>query len=424
MSTLLLFLPPRSRLRAQGRPTSASDAPSTGELGREYDFVLTGDGKHISQQGRSPAAELPHADLVIAIPAESDMSWQRVPLPRAGRQMRPALAGMLEEALLDDPESLHFAVEPDAVGGETASVAITSRAGLALQLQHLEANQVFVDRVTPLSWPDNPPRGHFFQTGLESSPVGLRWSHPEGVTSLSLEGGLTRQLFPADLVQTAQWTAEPAVAAQAEHWLGSPVTVLTPELRALAVIDCPWDLRQFELAQRTRGPRALRNVYRDFMRPAWRPVRWGLAGLVVVQLLGMNVLAWQESHQLKQRRAALETTLTTAYPQVRAIRDAPIQMRRETDLLRASAGHAGDQDLETLLSAAAAAWPAARGPVDALSFETGKLVLSGAGWSDDQIQQFRSQLRSEGWQLDSSEGHLTVRRASRQPARTVAGTGA
>jgi len=413
MSTLLLFLPARSRLQAQGRATSSLDGIGSGTSAREYDYLLSKDGIGIQAQGSRVAAKLPHAEQVIAIAAESDLSWQRVTLPRAGRQMRSALAGMLEDSLLEDPEGLHFAIEPEAVGGDTAWVAVTSRAWLQQHLSDLESAQVFVDRIAPLSWPDAQPRGHFFETGVEASPVGLHWSHPEGVTSLPINGSLTRQLFPAALVQHSRWSAAPAVAAQAERWLGTSVQVLTPNQRALGLMDGSWNLRQFELAPRTRGLRALKNFLRGLMRRNWRPVRWALAGLVAVHLLGLNLLAWQQSQQVKARRALLDSTLTQAFPQVRVIRDAPIQMQRETDLLRASAGRASEQDLEVLLTAAAAAWPAERGPVDSLSFEPGRLQLPANGWTEAQIQQFGQQLRSEGWQLETREGRLTISRAAR-----------
>lgn len=420
MSTLLLFLPPRSRLHAQGRPAPTVDGLGRatglgrgGEAAADIDYVLTADGRELSAQGSLPAAQLPHADLVIAIPAESDVAWQRVTLPRAGRQMRSALAGLLEDSLLDDAESLHFAIEAEAQGGDSAWVAVCSRAWLQAQLAALEAAQIVVDRVCPLSWPGSPPRGYFYSTGQEFSPVALRWSHPEGVSNLPLEGSLTRQLFPAPLVQSSQWHAAPEVAAAAEHWLGTAVTPLSRAQRALSVIDCPWNLRQFELAPRTRGILALRQLSRGLMRRQWRPVRIGLAGLVAVQLLGMNLAAWQQNAQLKARRTAITQTLTQTFPHVRAVLDAPTQMQREIDGLRASAGRSGDKDLETLLAAAATAWPQDRGPADSLSFEAGRLQLSSAGWSEAQIQQFRSQLRSEGWQLESSEGQLTL---SRLPA--------
>jgi general secretion pathway protein L len=99
---------------------------------------------------------------------------------------------------------------------------------------------------------------------------------------------------------------------------------------------------------------------------------------------------------------------------VRAILDAPVQMQKQLDLLRASAGSVGEQDLEALLAAAAMAWPADRPPTEALAFEPGRLTVSAQGWAPNQIDNFRTQLRSEGWQLDASEGKLTISRAAAQ----------
>lgn len=409
MSTLLLFLPPRSRLRAPGR--AVAESPS-----REYDYALTADGRQITSEGRATPSSLPAADSVIAVVAETDISWRRVELPRAGRQMRAALAGKLEESLLDEPDALHFALEPDALGGDTAWVAITSRPWLSEHLAQLEAAQVFIDRVAPLAWPDDLARGHFFEANGDKAGGGiaLRWSHVDGVATLPLEGGLARQFFPPGLVHAAQWTATPPVATAAERWLGTTVTVQTPAQRALAVIENAWDLRQFDLAPRARGVRALRLVTREFMRKPWRPVRIGLAGLALVQLLGLNLWAWHQKREIAARRDAVTTTLTTAFPQVRAILDAPVQMQKQLDLLRVSAGSIGEQDLEALLGAAATAWPGDRPPTDALAFEPGRLTLSAQGWSPTQIDNFRNQLRSEGWQLDASEGKLTISRASPQ----------
>lgn len=412
MSTLLLFLPPRMRLRALGQAAPEPAAPA-----REYDWALTDDGRQIDREGRSAATALPSADSVIAVVAESDISWRRVELPRAGRQMRAALAGKLEESLLDDPEALHFAIEPDAVGGDTAWVAATSRAWLADQLAQLDAAHVFVDRVAPLAWPDELPRGHFFEANGAADNVALRWSHADGVTTLPLQGGLARQFFPPGLVHAAQWTATPGVATTAERWLGTTVSVQTPAQRAAAVIDSAWDLRQFDLAPRARGVRALRLVTRNLMRKPWQPVRWGLGALIVVQLLGLNLWAWRQHREVTARREAVTATLTGAFPQVRAVLDAPVQMRKQLDLLRVAAGSLGEQDFEALLGAAATAWPADRPPADALAFEPGRLTLPAQGWSAGQIDNFRTQLQSAGWQLDASEGKLAVSRAATQGRR-------
>lgn len=415
MSTLLLFLPPRTRLRALGRAAPATADAARPGAPREYDWALTPDGRQISSEGRSAATALPAADSVVAVVAECDISWRCIDLPRAGRQMRAALAGKLEELVLDDPEQLHFAVEPDAVGGDTAWVAVTSRPWLAEHLAALEAAHVFVDRVAPLAWPDELPRGHFFEAhgaGAGDDGIALRWSHADGVTTLPLQGGLARQFFPAGLVHAALWTATPGVATAAERWLGTSVSVHSPAQRALAVVDNAWNLRQFDMAPRARGVRALRLLSRALMRKPWQPVRYGLAALLLVQLVGLNLWAWHQHRELAARRQAITTTLTTAFPQVRAILDAPVQMQKQLDLLRTAAGSIGEQDFEALLAAAATAWPADRPPAEALAFEPGRLTLSAQGWSPPQVDNFRTQLQSEGWQLDAGEGKLTVSRAS------------
>ncbi len=412
MSTLLVFLPPRQRLRALGRAATAADM-SRSEAVREYDWALSADGRQISREGRSPATALPASDSVIAVLAESDLSWRRVELPKAGRQMRAALAGKLEESLLDDPETLHFALEPDAAGGDTAWIAVTSRPWLADQIAQLEAAQIFIDRVTPLATPEAPARGHFHEVGSNgSASIALRWSHAEGVTTLPLAGNLARQLFPPGLVHATQWTSAPAVATAAERWLGTTVTVQSPAQRALGVAEGGWNLRQFELAPKARGTRALRQFTREFMRRQWRPVRWGLVLLLLVELLGQNARAWRLNQQMAQNKQAIEATVKTTFPEVRSVLDAPAQMQKHLDLLRLSAGSLGEQDLEALLAAAATAWPADRPPVESLAFEPGRLTLPAQGWSTAQIDSLRSQLRSEGWQLESSEGRLSISRLS------------
>ena len=69
------------------------------------------------------------------------------------------------------------------------------------------------------------------------------------------------------------------------------------------------------------------------------------------------------------------------------------------------------------LAAAATAWPADRPPAEALAFEPGRLTVSAQGWGPAQVDNFRSQLQSDGWQLDASEGKLTISRASAQGRR-------
>jgi general secretion pathway protein L len=63
-----------------------------------------------------------------------------------------------------------------------------------------------------------------------------------------------------------------------------------------------------------------------------------------------------------------------------------------------------------MLQAAAAAWPGERPSVENIRFEPGKLTLAASGWSDAQIEQFRSAIQPAGLRVDASEGRLVITR--------------
>lgn len=410
MSVLVILLPPRPRLGAH-----AAEFPSTSGADG-YAYVLSNDGLQVSSQGRAQPALLPRADSVLAVLADSDLSWHRITVPKApAARLRAALGGMLEEQLLEDDDALHLALPPDAAAGQSAWIAATHKGWLKGELEHLEQAGLRVERVLPAAWPGDTPQGHFFAaptTQAGSAHTMLSLSDEQGLHLLRLDGSLARALLPRMLEQPTQWTAEPAVAAPAERWLGSSVRVQTEGERALQATRSLWNLRQFELAPRHRGVRALGDAARQFLSPAWRPVRIGLASLVLLQLIGLNAWAWQQRQAIAAQRQAQEQLLRRSFPNVRAVLDAPLQMRRETELLRAAAGRAGEGDLETLLGAAASAWPEGQGPVQTLRFEPGRLSWAAPGWSEQQLQGFREQLRAGGWKVDSAEGRVSLSRAA------------
>jgi general secretion pathway protein L len=112
----------------------------------------------------------------------------------------------------------------------------------------------------------------------------------------------------------------------------------------------------------------------------------------------------------------MDALLRDSFPNVRAVLDAPLQMQRETDRLRAAAGRPGDADLEVLLAAAAGAWPDGQGPVQALQFEAGRLILSAPGWGDTELAQFRARRRSADFGAEFAEGRITVARLAARGA--------
>ena len=413
MSTLVLQLPDRQRLRAG----TADEPAAAAARRREYAYATSDDGIELDAHGHAAAALLPSRSVVIAVVQEADVSWHRITLPKApASRLRAALVGVLEEALLDDADAVHLAVAPLAAAGQPTWVAAVDKAWLHDELAALEKAGVFVDRVVPMAWPDDPPAGHFH---APASGVGsvegavLTWASVDGVATVRLDGGLARALVPQPPPPATRWTAAPMAAAAAEHWLGAPVNVMPTEQRLLQAGRSLWNLRQFELARRTRGARAIADWARQLMSPAWRPVRIGVALLVAAQIVGLNLWAWHQRSAVESRRAAIQALVKKTFPRVGDAdiqRDAAAVMLRETQALRTLAGKAGDGDLEPMLQAAAAAWPGGRPPVENLRYEAGKLTLSASGWSDTQIEQFRSVLRPVGVRVDASEGRLVLTR--------------
>ncbi len=419
MSTLVVLIPQRQRLRAG----VAGIEPAGSGLSTEYSYVLSTDGLAVESQGRCAAALLPKSTTVIGVLADADVSWHRIVLPKApAARLKAALFGVLEEALLEETDDVHLALAPGATAGQPTWVAAVSRRWMRAELAALEKAELFIDRMVPMSWPDDPPTGHFAETVGDGQAdtgggqgIALSWAHADGVASVRLQGGLARTLVPMPAPPGTRWSATPGAAAAAEQWLGAPVAVMPAAQRLLQAGRSLWNLRQFELARRTRSGRAMRDSARQLFSPEWRPVRIGLVTLAVVQVLGLNLWAWHQRGVIEARRAALQELVRTAYPKVSALdvqRDAAAVMQRESQSLRTLAGKPGDTDLEPMLQAAASAWPPERPPVDMLRFEPGRLTLAANGWSPEQIEQFRSVLRPAGWQVDSSEGRLVLSRAT------------
>ena len=415
MSILVLTLPTRHRLRARGLGTAESSAAAAGD---EIGYLLSNDGFTIQAQGRCAPALLPKADSVVAIVNEADIAWHRIVLPKApAARLRAALVGVLEEGVLDEPETTHLAVAPDAAAGQPTWVAAIHRPWLQAELARLERRQVFVDRVVPAAWPDDPPTGHFTEA---ASPAGegsrqgvvLTWAHTDGVAMLRTDGSLARALLPQPLPIDARWTATPEVATTAERWLGSPVVVISPAERALQATRSLWNLRQFDLAARNRGTRAARDLLRQWSSPAWRPVRIGLLGLVAAQVIGLNLWAWRQRSEVTAQQREMVSLLQRSFPQVQAVLDAPLQMQREVESLRTRAGKPSEVDFETALQAAASAWPAHLPPVENLYFELGQLTVAVPQWSAADIEQFSAQLRPTGWQAQVSDGRLVLSRSA------------
>jgi len=406
MSILVVLLPARDRTAPAGEAREGT---------AEYSYLLSADGLSVTRHGRTSAALLPKADTVVAWVGPTDVSWHRITLPRApASKLRAALVGMIEEQLLDDEHAVHLALAPQASAGSPTWVAAVHKRWLVQHLEQLEKGGAFIERAVPALWPDDPPSGHFFAASDtadgSSAQTWLAYGDADGVRCARMAGTWVRDQLTAWARQGTRWSASPAVAAQAERWLGAPVAVRSDADHALQAVRSLWNLRQFDLAGRARGARWLRDAWKRFFSPAWRPARVGVLALVVLNLIGMNLWALHQRSEIASRKQAMETLVKTSHPQIGTIVDPPLQMRRATDGLRAAAGRIGEADFEAALAAATQAWPDGQPPVQSLRFEGGKLTLVVGVWSSDQIERFRASLRSAGWSVEAAEGRLVLTR--------------
>lgn len=387
----------------------------------EYRYCLSLDGQSVARHGRATAALLPATgraagELIALVPAQA-LSWQRVAVPPGvavhGPRMRAVLEGLLEDHLLDEPAQLHFALAPGASAGASVWVAVCNRAWLRGALQALEAAGRPVARVVPEMAPGgdptSPPRLHC--SGTAEAPLALLSNLPPegGVCALPLNTAALALLpaQPAPLV-----TAEPAVAALAEQMLGQAVALQAAPEHALQAARGPWDLAQFDLANsgRTRALRKAGGVLGALLHaPQWRAARWATAVLVLAQVVGLNAWAWQQRQDLAAKQAAVRNTLTSSFPQVTVVVDAPLQMERELVLLRRASGALAPGDLEPMLAAAGSALP---GPASALDYTPAALQVRGVAAPAD-LTALQSAAQAAGYQLTQEGDSLWLRTEAR-----------
>ncbi len=398
--------------------TLAAQPPTAATL---CDAVLTHDGSVAVSQVSVPLALLPVANSaeVVAVVPSGLLSWHQVELPRGTldrgffqdgntARVRAVLAGLLEDHLLDEPSQLHFAIAPQARAQAKVWVAACDRAWLTAWLAALAQAGRPASRIVPeLAPPDASDASVAFAAlhvvGTSDDPK-IRVSGANGVTQLPVSAAAVALLAWPD---TAGVFAEPGVAAIAEQNFKGRVTLQTSAQRAMAAARSEWDLAQFDLLN-TRQKRVQKRLSKGFSNllhaPQWRAARWASALLVVVNLLGLQAWAWKEQSALSFKRAAIANTLTSTFPDVRVIVDAPLQMARAfTDLQRQSGVVAGT-DMELMLARFQSAAPELPVPT-AIEFIAGELRLKGLGVAAATLAIVAIKLQAQGYaaQLDGED---------------------
>lgn len=390
-------------------------------LNGHWQWALTDGHQTVSKHGVCATGEWPaDDDAVLVVPAWR-LSWHSVALPKIGAsRVRAVLDGLLEEHLLDDPGALHMALAPGARAGQAAPVwvAVTQRRWLQQCLQTLQAAGQTITRVLPGCAPQAIPMvqvcarddGHWWLACGPDGVLALATDRQLHTVPPLLAAWLTAQTSKANLTAMAEADAPSLSMAESAwpelHWQLQP-----PANGALRALQQGWNLAQFELSltdQRSIGRRLLRALLPLARAPQWRTARWGLMALLLIHLIGLNGLAWYQRRTLVEQQVEMRQLLTTTFPEVNVVLDAPLQMRRELERLRQVQGELGNGDLEVLLQTLASH---DRVPsIQRLDFAPGRVQWTGWMPAAEQRAELESDLRSQGWRTSVADGQWQLLR--------------
>lgn len=388
--------------------------------------VLADNDGTILRHGQTPLSLFPGVnggEIVAVVPA-AQLSWHHLDLPKGtldrglfqdgnAARLRSVLDGLLEERLLEEPEQLHYAIEPQARSGAPVWVAACNRAWLHAWLQALELAGRPIARIVPEIAPSTAESANplLQAVGTADAPQ-LLCSSPHGVGVLPLSAASVSLMSPLLNGGIAtEIVAEPAVAAVAESFFSGRVQIETDAQRALRSAQSGWDLAQFDLlrTRRARTQKSLSNWTHALWRaPQWKPARWAAAALVAVNLLGLQAWAWKEQASLVAKKAAIREVLTTTFPDVRVVVDAPLQMERALNNLQRQSGSASSADLEEMLGRFQALALELPAPT-AIEFIAGELRLKIPAALDTQLPGLAARMKSAGYTVQLRDDTLMIK---------------
>ncbi|MBC7702873.1 MAG: general secretion pathway protein GspL, partial [Rhodoferax sp.] len=277
-------------------------------------------------------------------------------------------------------------------------------------LQALEAAGRRVARIVPEFEPDTGPLQVHLTGEPDMAQLVATGGGISGVLHVPFSAAALSLLPVPEADQAVLIAAEPAVAALAEEMIQGKVSLLTRAERWLDSARSPWDIAQFDLSSsgRARTVKRLSGAGRTLLQaPGLRPARWGMAALVAANLLGLNAWAWKEQSALKAKQETVRSTLTQAFPQVRVVVDAPVQMEREVASLRQATGAVSSRDLESMLAALGSATPSDKS-LSAIDYSAGQARLKGIALAEQDAPALMA-LKALGYNTQQEADTLVMR---------------
>ncbi|MDR5737086.1 type II secretion system protein GspL [Caballeronia sp. LZ016] len=374
MSTLIVLLPPRDPA-VRSQEWNLPDLP----------FLLLDKRGETQRAGRAAVGLLPRAGMTVLIVAARDtlLLAAAVP-PLKGPRLRQALPNVVEDQLIQDPQTCHIAVDPVALADGRRVVAVIDRGWFRFVCDafasagHRNLKAVPAMRCLPVPAVEAIEGEAFTQTPFIAGLLGNVVS-----TAPALIGEIeaTAPVPATPRVEIAIARGEGAALGEG---LALPADSIAPTLAALAgdhavtlysLADLPGD--EPRLAS-SRGATALADAeplaFEAFARQAlasrfdlcqfefaaqpWRLDRATMrrlrvpialvAASVIVSIIGINVQWLQLARQRDAISAQMTELLLNAFPKTTVVLDAPDQMSRNLDRLRVASGELSPSDFLSL----------------------------------------------------------------------------
>ncbi|WP_213780090.1 type II secretion system protein GspL [Caballeronia sp. dw_276] len=398
MSTLIVLLPPRD-------PAVRSEEWHLPEL----PFLLL-DKRNVTQRaGRAALGLLPRASATVLIVAARDLLLTAALLPPLkGPRLRQALPNVVEDQLIQDPQTCHIAVDPVALASGRRVMAVIDRGWFRFLMEafanggHRNVKAVPAMRCLPLheSDPDVPnpfvagvlgeviPTAPALLGGDALAPPPNAAPRVEIAIARGEHAALGEGLaIPADAVSTTLGAlagaqpmtlyalrdvpgAEPRLASVSSRVAIPDAEPLPFEVLARNALTNRFDLCQFEFAAQPW------RLDRATMRRLKVPVAL-LAGALIVSMIGINIQWIQLARQRDAINAQMTELLLNTFPKTTVVLDAPDQMARQLDRLRLASGQLSPSDFLSIADAfARALGPIPVNGIAALDYRDRKLDVT------------------------------------------------
>ncbi len=393
MSTLIVLLPPRD-------PAVSSQEWQLPEM----PFLLLDKSGRTMRAGRAALALLPRASSTVLLVAARDLLMMAAAVPALkGPRLRQALPNVVEDQLIQDPQTCHIAVDPQPLADGRRLLAIVDRGWFRYVYEgfsaagHRNLRAVPVTRCLPqpdvAAAPVEPVDALAAAAAGAAAAIAPAAPVAAAVASAApMVAAVLGEVAPAASALLGEVSSEPvtprvelaiargpigeglAVPASAVNDTlaalagGAPITLYTlssspggePHLAADAratqipgaqplsfdalaqrALACRFDLCQFEF---TSQPWRLdRATLRRLRLPVWLAV-----AAAVVAVVGVNVNWLMLARQRDALSAQMTELLLNAFPKTTVVLDAPDQMSRQLQQLRVAAGELSPDDFLSL----------------------------------------------------------------------------